>query len=244
MRITRVYTDQSLETGFEVELGEDAARHLISVLRLKTGEPVILFNGRGGEYRGVVARSERKRLLVTLQEFVDCERESPLAIHLGIGISRSEKMDLVIQKATELGVVSISPLFTDRIEVKLKGERAEKKLRHWRQVAISACEQCRRNRLPRIAEPQLLENWQRIIDADIKLVLHHRSRISLAELKCQTPSTAALLIGPEGGLAVEEIAGAEDRGFEPLALGPRVLRTETAPLAAISILQSLWGDMK
>jgi len=192
----------------------------------------------------VVTHSEKKHLQVTLQKFDDCEHESPLTIHLGIGISRGEKMDLIIQKATELGVASISPLFTDRTEVKLKGERAEKKLRHWRQVAISACEQCRRNRLPRIAEPHLLDNWQKNVESDIKLVLHHRCQASLADMRSQAPASIALLIGPEGGLSTEEIALAEEDGFQPLALGPRVLRTETAPLAAISILQSLWGDMK
>ena len=146
-----------------------------------------------------------------------------------------------VHQATELGVARIAPLYSERTEVKLKGERAAKKLRHWQQIAISACEQCGRNRVPDIADLQQLADWSRTVQAQRKLVLHHRS-IGPDEGD-QTPDSIALLIGPEGGLSQAEIETTEAAGFRSLALGPRVLRTETAPLAAISILQAHWGDM-
>jgi 16S rRNA (uracil1498-N3)-methyltransferase len=179
---------------------------------------------------------------VRITEFDKADRESNLSIHLAIGISRGERMDLIVQKATELGVSEITPLFTERCEVKLSGERLDKKVNHWQQVAISACEQCQRNSLPSINAPVKIEQWQVNCDASLKLVLHHRTDQSLSDMP--PPSgQVALLIGPEGGLSEREIEQAISLGFSPLALGPRVLRTETAPLAAISILQSLWGDM-
>jgi 16S rRNA (uracil1498-N3)-methyltransferase len=150
-------------------------------------------------------------------------------------------MDWVVQKATELGVRGITPLFTERTEVKLAPDRAAKKLQHWRQVAVSACEQCGRNTLPSIHELANLADWIAATDADCKLVLHHRSEGPA--LTDAVPHGVALLIGPEGGLSEAEIEAAESAGYRSLALGPRVMRTETAPLAAIAILQARWGDM-
>ena len=150
-------------------------------------------------------------------------------------------MDWVVQKATELGVTHITPLLTERTEVKLKAERAEKKLCHWQQIAVSACEQSGRNRVPHVAALTPLNNWLSATEANRKLVLHHRA-IKGADPD-STPCSAALLIGPEGGLSDEEIQEAEGEGYQSLQLGPRVLRTETAPLAAITLLQSRWGDM-
>jgi 16S rRNA (uracil1498-N3)-methyltransferase len=152
---------------------------------------------------------------------------------------------LIVQKATELGVTEITPLFTERTEVKLSGERLDKKIRHWQQVAISACEQCQRNLVPVINSPTTLDQWLHLSDRNdgdlLKLVLHHRTEKRLSEHHAVT--NICLLVGPEGGLGEREITAAIKSGFQPLALGPRVLRTETAPLAAISIMQSLWGDM-
>jgi 16S rRNA (uracil1498-N3)-methyltransferase len=150
-------------------------------------------------------------------------------------------MDWVIQKATELGVTSITPINTERTNVKLSSDRLEKKQQHWQQVAISACEQCTRNTVPTVKPLLTLEGWLADCDADQKFVLHHRSNKNLDEIKA--PTSIALLIGPEGGLTADEIAQAEQAGFDALTLGPRVLRTETAPLAAISVLQHRWGDM-
>ena len=239
MREIRVFTDQPLTCGEEVVLDPMASRHL-SVLRLKAGSEVTLFNGEGGEYSTRILTAG-KTCRLSIEAFSDREMESPLAIHLGIGISRGDRMDLVVQKATELGVKTITPLYTERTEVKLKGDRADKKLRHWRQIAVSACEQCGRNRLPEISSPEPIAHWLPV-SADLKFVLHHRSEKNLRDY-ASAPKTVALLIGPEGGLSTSEISTAEKNGFNPLTLGPRVMRTETAPLAAVSIFQSLWGDM-
>jgi 16S rRNA (uracil1498-N3)-methyltransferase len=242
MREIRVYTNQPLTTGEEITLDAISSRHLATVLRLKPGDPVSLFNGQGGECHSVLKECNSKRVTTYITNFSNTERESPLAIHLGIGISRGDKMDWVIQKATEVGVTEITPLYTERTEVKLKGDRAKKKLRHWQQICISACEQSYRNKVPTIHPPIMLNQWASAIEADKKLVLHHRSHQSISKFREQQASSVALLIGPEGGLSAEEIDMAEGHYFLPLTIGQRVLRTETAPIVAISVLQSLWGD--
>jgi 16S rRNA (uracil1498-N3)-methyltransferase len=237
----RIHTPQELRQGLTAQLETGASRHISAALRLQVGDEVTLFNGRGGEYPATIARVERKQVTVEIGAFREQDVESPLQIHLGIVLSRGDRFDWLVQKATELGVATISPLFSERCEVKLKGERGEKKLRHWQQIAISACEQCGRNRVPDISAPRQLASWCENADADVRLVLHHRAEAT-PELT-QRPASAALLIGPEGGLTDAEIDMARARGFAPLALGPRVLRTETAPLAACAILQWRWGDM-
>lgn len=242
MREIRVFTNQPLTTGEEVTLDAMSSRHLSTVLRLKSGDPVSLFNGQSGEFLSVLKECNSKRVTAFITGFSHTERESPLPIHLGIGMSRGDKMDWVIQKATEVGVTEITPLYTERTEVKLKGDRAEKKLRHWQKICISACEQSYRNKVPTIHPPIMLNQWVHAIEADKKLVLHHRSQQSISAFREQQASSVALLIGPEGGLSTDEIDMAEEHYFLPLTLGPRVLRTETAPIVAISILQSLWGD--
>lgn len=241
MRTTRIYTHQALAENAEVELGTDAARHLVTVLRLKVGDTVCLFNGEGGEYSAEIIAATGKSVLVQTGAFQPENRESPLRTLLGIGISRGERFEFVLQKATELGVTEIFPLYTERTEVKLKGEREDKKHQRWQQVIVSACEQSGRNRLPLLHPPQTLQNWF-AIEAESKLLLHHRSTCTLATLAKISPASVALLIGPEGGLSATEIAQAEQQHFQSLTLGPRVLRTETAPLAVLSVVQSLWGD--
>jgi 16S rRNA (uracil1498-N3)-methyltransferase len=242
MREIRVYTDQSLDIGDEVTLDTNASRHLSTVLRLKPGEHITLFNGQGGEFSATLSGCNAKKATATISSFQDINRESPLHIHLGIGLSRGDRMDWVVQKATEAGITEITPLYTERTEVKLKGERADKKMRHWQQISISASEQCCRNILPTIHSPRSSEEWLGAIKADKKLVLHHRSHQSINSLGQQDVKSCALLVGPEGGLTAGEIQRAEASLFVPLTLGPRVLRTETAPIIAIGILQSLWGD--
>jgi 16S rRNA (uracil1498-N3)-methyltransferase len=231
-----------MDIGDCIELEAGAARHLTSALRMSSGQLVTLFNGHGGEYTAELVEAKKGKATVRITEFDKADRESNLSIHLAIGISRGERMDLIVQKATELGVSKITPLFTERCEVKLSGDRLDKKVSHWQQVAISACEQCQRNSLPSINAPVKIDQWQDNCDASLKLVLHHRTDQSLSDMPPPN-GQVALLIGPEGGLSEREIEQAISLGFSPLALGPRVLRTETAPLAAISILQSLWGDM-
>jgi 16S rRNA (uracil1498-N3)-methyltransferase len=228
--------------GDRIELEAGAARHLTSALRMNSGQLVTLFNGQGGEYTAELVEAKKGKATVTINSFNQVDRESSLSIHLAIGISRGERMDWIVQKATELGVSEITPLFTERCEVKLSGDRLDKKVGHWQQVAISACEQSQRNRIPSVNTPIKLEQWQQDCEASLKLVLHHRTEKSLGDMLAPS-AEIALLIGPEGGLSEREIEQAISLDFSSLALGRRVLRTETAPLAAISILQSLWGDM-
>ncbi len=240
MSAPRIYTPQSLACGETVELETQASHHLHKVLRMQAGDALILFNGNGSNYPAKINVIRKKSLLVSILEQQHTSTESPLAIHLGIAISKGDKMDFIMQKATELGVQAITPLFTERTEVKLQGERREKKQQHWQQVIISACEQSGRCQLPTLDTIQPLANWLNTVDTEKKFVLHHRSTQPLSTAE-QTASIA-LLIGPEGGLSKDEISAAEQQHFQALSLGPRVLRTETAPLAVISILQFLWGD--
>lgn len=242
MRIPRVFTTQPLSVGDTIQLEEGAARHLTSVLRMVQGQNIILFDGRGGEYNAELTDVKKGAARAKVDLFIDADRESPLKIELAIGISRGERMDWIVQKATELGVTGITPLFTERCEVKLNAERLGKKTRHWQQVAVSACEQCQRNTLPVIQPAVSLEHYLSTAREGLKLVLHHRSSQRLDEMRNQN-NYVTLLVGPEGGLSEREISLATSAGFSPLAIGPRVLRTETAPLATISIIQSLWGDM-
>ena len=241
MRIPRIYTEQVLVANSPLELEAGASAHIARAMRMRVGDQLTLFNGQGGEFDACVNAVEKKTVTVDIGTYCDTGTESPLAIHLGIAISRGDRMDWVVQKATELGVQRLSPLLTERTEVKLKGDRAEKKAQHWQQIAIAACEQCGRNTVPKIEPLQSLTSWVAATEADRKLVLHHRALAETAN--GSTPSTIALLIGPEGGLSPVEISLAQEAGYQALRLGPRVMRTETAPLAAMAILQSQWGDM-
>lgn len=240
VRIPRIYTAQPLTQGLRLELEEGPSRHLARVLRMQPGRELVLFNGTGGEFEAVIDEVGKRAVTVQVGEFNAHNRESPLRLELAIGLSRGERMDWVLQKATELGVTHIRPLLTERTEVKLSAERLEKRLNHWRQVIISACEQCQRNLLPDLAPPQKLESWLQDNNSQLRLVLHHRDSRSLPEI--ETPESVALLIGPEGGLSDAEIVMARAAGCTPVTLGPRVLRTETAPVAAISLVQYRWGD--
>ncbi|MFT3929393.1 MAG: 16S rRNA (uracil(1498)-N(3))-methyltransferase [Spongiibacteraceae bacterium] len=245
MRCPRIYTPQSLASNADapIALDADAAHHVARVLRMQSGDALKLFNGDGAEYSASIVSVDKKSVYVAIESKSTIDRESPLAIHLGIAISKGERMDWVIQKATELGVAEITPLQTERVEVRLNNEREEKKLSHWQAIAIAACEQSQRNRIPVIHSPQSLSNWLDSVQSDVKFVLHHRSEVNLAA-NAEKPQSVALLIGPEGGLSDSEITLAEKKSFAPLRLGPRVLRTETAPLAALSVLQFLWGDLQ
>lgn len=205
------------------------------------GASLVLFDGSGGEYPATIVEAGKRCVLVETGGHRAAETESPLAIHLGIAISRGERMDWIVQKATELGASTISPLTSERTEVRLQGERAVKKQRHWQEIAISACEQCGRNRLPEVHPLTSLADWVGAVSAERKFVLHHRAAPPGREQG--DPRSVALLVGPEGGLSAAEIDRAGLCRFAPLQLGPRVMRTETAPLAAIAILQARWGDM-
>lgn len=241
MRNPRIYTDQPLAKGQVVELTDSAANHVGKVLRMKLEEPLVLFNGTGASWQGTIQSVAKKTVTVVLEAELSQVTESPLKVHVGQSLSRGERMDYAIQKATEMGVTEITPLFSERCEVKLNAERQAKRVRHWQQIAISACEQCGLNRVPVIHLPEPVVGWMAKQNADLKFVLHHRTEKKLESF--DQPETVTLLIGPEGGLTQEEITSAESSGFRALALGPRVLRTETAPVTAISVMQYLWGDL-
>ena len=241
MRIPRIFTEQDLASGQAVDLEAQASHHLSKVLRMQAGADLILFNGQGGEYEASITEISKKYITLSVGNHHPQNRQSPLAVYLGIAMSKGDRMDWVMQKATELGVRSITPLITERTELKLKGDRAEKKLNSWQKIIHSACEQCQLNIPPSLIPVTTFNDWASTIEADKKLVLHHRNNQSLKS--AEQVRSAAILIGPEGGLSEAEILLAENSGFQSLALGPRVLRTETAPLVALSLLQSLWGDI-
>tara|TARA_R110000868_G_scaffold285013_1_gene545478 strand:- start:16965 stop:17687 length:723 start_codon:yes stop_codon:yes gene_type:complete len=239
VRVSRFYLDTPLNQG-EQTLTGDVAHYIARVLRLGPGAPVQIFNGSGQEWPGEVVAAGKREVVVKLQAPVEGMPESPLHTHLGQTMSRGDRMDWAIQKAVELGVSEITPLFTERCEVKLQGERADKRQAHWQQIAVSACEQCGRSVVPVIHPPVALQDWMASLTSDLKLVLHHRTEQDLDQLP--HPTSLALLIGPEGGLSADEIQQAEAAGFIAARFGPRVLRTETAPVVALSMAQQRWGD--
>ena len=238
MRLSRFFIDAPLSLG-QHKLPEAQAHYIGRVLRHAAGDAVQLFDGSGQEYLGELIEGGKQAVRVEVREQLAGQAESPLRIHLGQGLSRGERMDWAIQKATELGVGEITPIVSERCEVRLKDERADKRLAHWRQVAISACEQCGRSVLPVIHAPLTLAEWQGHVQAELKLVLHPVA----APLESHArPHSLAFLIGPEGGLSEAEVAQAKAAGFHAARLGPRVLRTETAPVVALAVAQQLWGD--
>ena len=240
-------TDVALAAGRLVALPHAAAHHALKVLRLRPGDELVLFDGTGGEYPGRVADAGRK-LSVMLDAWCDVECEAPLRITLAQALPSGDKMDLVVQKAVELGVASIQPLEAKRSVVRLSGERAEKRIAHWRQVAVSACEQSGRNRVPEVHGLLDLAHYLAVsppapVDegAPLRLLLSPHQGVSLAELSRPT-GAVTLLVGPEGGFEAAEEAMARSVGFQPVRLGPRVLRTETAGLATLAAIMALWGD--
>ena len=242
MRIPRIYVPGPLQSGCEIGLPDQAAHHVRHVLRLQTDAELVLFDGRGGDYPARISAITKRGLSATVGVHRDYDCESTLEIELGLGISKGDRMDYSIQKATELGVTRIVPLDTERSTVALSGDRGEKKWEHWRGVVVSACEQCGRNRLPELAKPLSFDAWVSQTPEESKFVLSPTASQSFRE---HPPATArvALVIGPEGGLSESEIRLAEHFGFKPTRLGPRVLRTETAAVAAITAIQTLWGDL-
>jgi 16S rRNA (uracil1498-N3)-methyltransferase len=236
-RVPRLHVDTDLKPGATLALPEAAAHHAARVLRLAAGDAVVLFDGSGGEYLARLAAVERGRVLAETGEHLDVERESPLRATLVQAISSSDKMDFTIQKAVELGAAAIHPVFSSKSVVRLSGEREGRKLAHWRRVAIAACEQCGRNRIPEIAEPVPLERYRP--PEGTRILLAPGAARRLAELARQPLVLAA---GPEAGFSEAEETLLQNLGFVPASLGPRVLRTETAALAALAALNALAGD--
>ena len=249
MRIPRIYIDQNLRPGAEVLLPEQAGEHVARVLRLEHGHPLILFNGDGHEYDANLAALAKRAVTAEISAVREVDRESPLKLTLAQGIARGEKMDWILQKATELGIARIAPVVTERTEVKLDEERAERRLAHWRSVVAGACEQCGRTRLPEIAAPLRLDRWLGALGdgAALRLALLPEGDFTLRhflQVDMDTSRHGALLcVGPEGGFSDNDVALLTQAGFRGLCLGPRILRTETAGLAAIAALQAIAGDL-
>lgn len=244
MRNPRIYTRALLQAGQTVTLDDSAAHHVGRVLRMQPGHPLVLFNGDGANYAAELEDVSKKHVSARVLTREESHCEPRLNILLGQVISKGDRMDYAVQKSTELGVTTIVPLTSERCDVRLKGDREEKRIRHWQQVAVSAAEQCGRATVPTIAPLASLSDWfGQSQGCDLRLVLHHRTEQALDEL-APPEHGIALLIGPEGGLSEQEIASAREHGFRPAALGPRVLRTETAPVAVITLCQWLWGDFR
>ncbi len=238
MQIPRIHLPAPLSSGKRLDLDRQAARHILTVLRLKPGAPLIIFDGQGNAHQATLEESAQ----VAIGQPLNDETESPLQIHLIQAISRGERMDYVIQKAAELGVYKITPVLTQRCMVKPKGDRAAKRLQHWQGIAISACEQCGRNRLPVLNAITTLDAALSGPENNLKLVLDPTGKNSLSNLTPPVKSVT-LLIGPEGGLTDKEVRQAQQSEFIRLRMGPRILRTESAAVAALSALQALWGDL-
>lgn len=244
MRLNRIFCEGPLSEGIEAQLPAAGAYHVARVLRMREGAPLVVFDGTGGEYRAEIVRVDDDNVTVKLGEHTPGTAESPLRITLVQGVSRSERMDWTLQKATELGVTTISPVLTARSVVRLDDKQAVKKQEHWRGIVIGACEQCGRTRVPQVNTPMTLRNYFSTVKKEgLRLVLSPSAPGSLAGL-ASLPSKVELLIGPEGGLDDDELAAARAASFTPVRLGPRVLRTETAAVVALSVLQALWGDLQ
>ena len=244
MRIIRSHVDQPLAVGQRITLPEDSTAHLVRVLRLAPGDAVTLFNGDGFDYTARLLTAAKRGAEAEVTGRAAVPRESPLHITLVQGVARGEKMDLVLQKATELGVDAFTPVLTERTEVKLDAERAGKRMAHWRGVVAAACEQSGRAVLPRLAEPVALSSYAGAETAPIKLVLDPGGDLSLDAVAPAAGQAIALVVGPEGGLSERDLATLRAAGFRGLRLGPRILRTETAGLAAVAALQALYGDLR
>lgn len=241
MRIPRIFVETPITAGQPLTLTGNPANHVGRVLRLQPGNALILFNGDGLDYPATITEVARKEVTVDPETGQDPGTESPLDITLGQVVSRGDRMDYAIQKAVEMGVTRIQPLTSERCEVRLSGDRERKRLHNWQQIANSAAEQCGRARVPQIMALQPLKQWIKAADDErLRLVLHHECQTSLTQQP--EPTALDLLIGPEGGLSEHEITQALEAGFTGIALGPRVLRTETAPVATLALCQWLWGD--
>lgn len=243
MRVPRIYLPVPLSAGASIPLPSAAFKHVVRVLRLKSGAALTLFNGTGGEFQAVLDTVTRHAATVRIDTFIAREVESSLPVLLVQGVSRGERMDYTLQKAVELGVTAILPVLTAHSVVNLEAERLCNRLYHWRSVVVNACEQCGRNRLPALLEPLSLTDWlQAGHRQNPGLVLDPLARQALRDIT-RPAGSVSLLIGPEGGLSRAEIALAEATGFTAVRLGPRIMRTETVGLAALTAVQVLWGDL-
>jgi len=241
LRIHRVHTGQALEPGLEVVLEQGAAHYLGRVLRVSLGQPVVLFNGDGYDYAAEVIRAGRRELALLINSRLPGLAEPPLGITVVQALSRGERMDHTLQKCTELGATAFQLLIAERSEVRLRGEKLERRLEHWQGVVISACEQCGRSRVPPVRPPLTLSGWLEKESPGMRLVLDPEALQPLAAVELQR--SVELAVGPEGGFSAAEGEQMEAGGVAAVRLGPRILRTETAAPAALAILQCLGGDL-
>lgn len=244
LRAPRLHVPARLHVNTTITLDAPASRH-VQALRLRRGDRVALFNGDGCEYGAELIEIAKRGAIVQVLEANGSDSESPLAITLAQGVCAAERMDWVIQKATELGVARIAPVITSRSIVRLSSERQERRETHWQNVAIAACEQCRRNRIPEVLVAQRFDQFIATPPAaQLRIALDPHAQVRIGDLPPLGPEdkTVLLFVGPEGGVALDEHALLADRGFSFVRFGPRILRTETAPLAVIATLQAIWGD--
>lgn len=240
MSATRLFIDAELHAGESVALPEQLAHHALTVLRLGDGEEVVLFNGRGGEFPGLLSRAGKKKAAVSLNRHDLVERESVLHTRLVIALGKGDRTEWAVRKAVELGVSEMVPLFTERTQVKWSAQKNEQRHQRWRGLIISACEQCGRNRLPGLQPAVRFGDWVGASNGGERLLFTPDAPVSV-ELGGK-PDRVELVIGPEGGFTAEEVITATTQGYRAVRLGPRVLRTETAPLAALAVVQSMAGD--
>ena len=241
MRNYRVHSDAALTVGAQIELDKGATKHLVAVLRVGLGDTITVFNGDGFNYLCSVIEITKSSLSVRVVSKSDPENESNLSTTLGLAVSKGDRFEWAIKKATELGVTSIAPLLTQRVDVRLPPDRWAKKRSHWQQVVIAACEQSGRAFVPTVGDATPLASWLPSLDADTRFVLDPRA---LGAAKpADEPRHIALLIGPEGGLTNDEVALAKANNFVSMSIGPRIMRTETAPIAALSVIGAKWGDL-
>lgn len=242
MRIPRIYHPQPITVDQQISLTADASNHLVNVLRVSEGQPLVLFNGDDNEYPAELMVANKRKCEVMIDAKLSLSVETPLKIHLGQGVSRGDRMDMVIQKAVELGVDEITPIITERCGVKLASDRWQKKVQQWQKIVIGACEQCGRNQIPKVHPVIQVNEWISQSTRQLRITLHPQASKSIKHLSI--PNTGVrLLIGPEGGFSKTEIYATEEAGFQTCLMGPRVLRTETAAIASISALQAIHGDL-
>jgi 16S rRNA (uracil1498-N3)-methyltransferase len=241
VRLHRVHTDQALEPGCDLVVGEGRAHYLARVLRVRAGQSLVLFNGDGHDYVAEVADAGKKEIRLAVTSRLPAVRESPLKITVVQAVSRGERMDQTLQKCTELGAAAFQPVFSERVEVRLSPGKAEKRLEHWRAVVISACEQSGRAVVPPVLAPLTLADWLDREPDSRRLVLAPGAERPLSGLECTGP--LSLAAGPEGGFSESELSLMRSREVLPVSMGPRILRTETAAAAAVAILQAQCGDL-
>ena len=243
MRVPRIFIFDIIDSDDEYILDRDQSHYLKHVLRLKTSMKVRLFNGSGYEYLGIINKISKNSVNVAVLSKEKKHKESPLKVNLIIAISRASKFDYLIQKLTELGVSSITPIQSERSEIKIRSKDQSKKIEHWKKIAISACQQCDRDIPPKIHGIGNFASTVTIRSENVKFILEPSAKYTLSAIT-KEPKEICMLSGPEGGFSQKELLLADEHGFKPLSLGPRILRTETAPIVALSIAQSKWGDCK